>query len=225
MTITPLLIGLTGGIATGKSIVAAKVREMGYPVIDADSLGHRVLVPDHPGSRQVIESFGTEILDRDGHIDRKKLGQLVFQDREKLRRLNAISHPFIAEMAEAEASRLATLENQGIVFLEAALLIEADWHEKCAKIWVVLSSREHVLQRLSARDGISFIQAMERIEAQLKPGERVPFADVLFENNSDRNSLEIQVEEAVKELVSFVHQSKQGGPSDPVPDDMLEHSS
>ena len=123
----PILIGLTGGIASGKSTVIQYIRYQGYPVIDADKLGHKILESGNPGYGKVIEKFGKGILNKDKTVNRLILGGIVFSDPSKLKALNEISHPIIAEMVLKEFKSMVSKDSKGIVFLEAALLIEANW--------------------------------------------------------------------------------------------------
>ena len=133
----PILIGLTGGIASGKSTVVQYLRYQGYPVIDADKLGHKVLEPGNPGYSKVLEKFGEGILNKDKTVNRLILGGIVFSDPAKLNSLNEISHPIIAEMVLKDFKSIVSKGSKGVVFLEAALLIEANWYKMCHHIWVV----------------------------------------------------------------------------------------
>ena len=117
----PVLIGLTGGIASGKSTVVQYLRQAGFSVIDADNLGHKVLEPGNPGYNKVVEKFGDEILNPDSTLNRPVLGRIVFGDPEKLKQLNEISHPIIEDMIQKEFKKLASVSIGGVVFLEAAL--------------------------------------------------------------------------------------------------------
>ena len=133
----PILIGLTGGISSGKSTVVQYIRYQGYPVIDADKLGHKVLEPGNPGYSKVVEKFGKGILNNDKTVNRLVLGRIVFADPSLLKVLNEISHPIMAEMVLKEFESIISEDSGGIVFLEAALLIEANWYNKCHHIWAV----------------------------------------------------------------------------------------
>ena len=164
-----LLIGLTGGIASGKSTVLQHLRQAGYSVIDADKLGHKVLEQGNPGYNKVVKCFGNEILNPDGSVNRTALGRIVFVDAEKLKQLNEISHPIIAEMIQKEFEESVSDSNGGIVFLEAALLIEANWYKVCGHIWVVSLDPTVALHRLKERDNLSETEAKQRVGTQLDP--------------------------------------------------------
>ena len=196
----PYIIGLTGGIGCGKSTVARMLEKRGYPVIDADLLGHRVLEPSHPGFNEVLQAFGKGILDQEGRISRPKLGLMVFQDPKKLEKLNSISHPHIARMIEEESLKLAQEKASRIVFLEAALLIETNWQETCQKVWVIDSKEENVLKRLALRNGLSREEAQQRISSQISSGERLEHADLVLENNGAESELEEKLKEALEDL-------------------------
>ena len=195
----PYIIGLTGGIGCGKSSVARMLEKRGYPVIDADLLGHRVLEPSHPGFNEVLQAFGKGILDQEGRISRPKLGLMVFQDPKKLEKLNSISHPHIARMIEEEAQEQASR----IVFLEAALLIETNWQETCQKVWVIDSKEENVLKRLALRNGLSREEAQQRISSQISSEERLDHADLVLENNSTEMKLEEKIDEELEFILRF----------------------
>ena len=195
-----VLVGLTGGIATGKSTVIQYLRENGYSVIDADKLGHRVLEPRSYGYQQVVETFGIEIINPDGTVNRPALGKIVFGDLQKLKELNKISHPIIAEMIQTEYEKLVADSVDNIVFLEAALLIEANWHKVCQHIWVVTLDPAIAIQRLQARDGLSYIEANARLEAQLAPEDRLAYADLILKNDATKDDLITKTQQALQDL-------------------------
>ncbi len=197
-----MLIGLTGGIASGKSTVIQYLRDKGYPVIDADKLGHRVLEQGNPGYDKVVEKFGIDILNQDNSVNRLVLGRIVFGDPEKLKQLNEISHPIIAEMIQKEFESLVSADTEGIVLLEAAILIEANWHKMCDYIWVVTLEQDVAVQRLQKRDGLSEIDARSRLDAQLAPEERLAYADVILRNEGTMNDLISKTKQALAGLRS-----------------------
>ena len=198
----PILIGLTGGIASGKSTVIQYLRYQGYPVIDADKLGHRVLELGNPGYNKVVEKFGKGILNNDKTVNRLVLGRIVFADPSLLKVLNEISHPIIAEMVLKEFESIISEDSGGIVFLEAALLIEANWYNICHHIWVVNLDAAEATRRLQERDGLSESEARSRLESQLTAKERLAYADVVLDNNGSRKDLLSQTQWALEELQS-----------------------
>ena len=193
----PILIGLTGGIASGKSTVIQYIRYQGYPVIDADKLGHKVLEYS-----KVIEKFGKGILNKDKTVNRLILGGIVFSDPSKLKALNEISHPIIAEMVLKEFKSIVSKDSKGTVFLEAALLIEANWYNKCHHIWVITLEAAEASRRLQKRDGLSESEARSRLESQLTAKERLAYADVVLHNDGSRKDLLTQTQRALEELQS-----------------------
>ena len=198
----PILIGLTGGIASGKSTVIQYIRYQGYPVIDADKLGHRVLELGNPGYSKVVEKFGKGILNEDKTVNRLVLGGIVFADPSQLKALNEISHPIIAEMVLKEFESIISEDSGGIVFLEAALLIEANWYNMCRHIWVVNLDAAETTRRLQERDGLSESEARSRLESQLTAKERLAYANVVLQNDGSRKDLFSQTQRALEELQS-----------------------
>ena len=196
----PILIGLTGGIASGKSTVIQYLRYQGFPVIDADKLGHKVLEPGNPGYSKVVEKFGKGILNKDKTVNRLVLGGIVFADPSQLKALNEISHPIIAEMVLKEFESIISEDSRGIVFLEAALLIEANWYNMCQYIWVISLEAAEANRRLQKRDGLSESEARSRIESQLTTKERLAYADVVLHNDGSRKDLLSQTQNALEKM-------------------------
>ena len=196
----PILIGLTGGIASGKSTVVQYLRYQGYPVIDADKLGHKVLEPGNQGYKKVVDKFGEGILNKDKTVNRLILGGIVFSDPFKLKALNEISHPIIAEMVLKEFKLKSSMDQKGIVFLEAALLIEANWYNMCQHIWVVTLEKAEASRRLQKRDGLSESEAISRLESQLTAKEKIAYADVVLRNDGSREDLLSQTQHALEVL-------------------------
>jgi len=170
-----LRLGLTGGIASGKSAVAAMLREMGFAVLDADALAHKLIEPGQASYTEVIQEFGPSIADSSGRIDRAKLGAMVFADRAKLDRLNAIVHPRVAEVILSQFEVWRRSGVRDAVFVEAALLVESGIHKKLDGLVVVWCRPEQQLERLLAR-GLSESEARRRISAQLSVEEKLGLA-------------------------------------------------
>ncbi len=170
-----LRLGLTGGIASGKSAVAAMLREMGFAVLDADALAHKLIEPGQAAYAEVIQEFGPSIADTSGRIDRAKLGAMVFADLAKLDRLNAIVHPRVAEVILSQFEVWRRSGVRDAVFVEAALLVESGIHKKLDGLVVVWCRPEQQLERLLAR-GLSQTEARRRIDAQLPVEEKLRLA-------------------------------------------------
>jgi dephospho-CoA kinase len=169
-----LRLGLTGGIASGKSAVAGMLREMGLTVIDADSLGHALIEPGQAAFQEVISRFGASVLDGQGRVDRGRLGALVFADRAKLDALNAILHPRVKAEIARQFAALAKDEVKA-AFVEAALLVEAGYLDELDGLVVTWSRPEQQVERLRAR-GMSEAEARRRIAAQMPVQEKLKFA-------------------------------------------------
>ena len=170
-----LKLGLTGGIACGKSTVAAMLRELGFPVLDADALAHRLMEPGQPAHDEVLREFGAGIADASGRIDRAKLGALVFGHRARLDRLNAIVHPRVAEAMQREYAELERSGGHAAVFVEAALIIEAGYEKNLDGVVVAWCKPEQQLERLRAR-GLSEEEARRRITSQMPIAEKLRYA-------------------------------------------------
>jgi dephospho-CoA kinase len=170
-----LRLGLTGGIASGKSAVAAMLREMGFAVIDADSLAHSLIEPEQPAYQEIVSTFGSSILDLQGRVDRTKLGAVVFADRAKLDTLNAIVHPRVRAAIAAQFAEWARAGARTAAFVEAALLVEAGYLEDLDGLVVTWSRPEQQIERLQAR-GMSEEEARQRSAAQMPVQEKLKFA-------------------------------------------------
>jgi len=170
-----LRLGLTGGIASGKSAVAGMLRELGFPVLDADALAHRLMEPGQPAHDEVLREFGAEIAGADGRIDRAKLAAVAFADREKLERLNGIVHPRVLEEMQRQFAEGESRDTLGAAFVEAALIIEAGYHKLLDGVVVTWCKPEQQLERLLAR-GFSAEEARRRIAAQMPVEEKLRYA-------------------------------------------------
>ena len=195
-----ILVGLTGGIASGKSTIIEYLNKKGYSTINADKLGHKVLEQESAGYQKVLKTFGNIILNPNGSINRQELGRIVFGDSEKLKKLNEISHPAIADLIKDEYKKSVLVSIDGIVFLEAALLIETNWHKFCGQTWVVLLDSEVAAKRLQLRDGLNKKEAETRIKIQITPEARISKADVIIKNDKTTEDLISQTEQALKNL-------------------------
>ena len=188
-----LTIGLTGGIGSGKSTVSKLLAELGAPIIDADQVGHAIYAPDGPAYPDMIAAFGEGILAPDRTIDRKKLGPIVFADTAALKRLNSIVHPkMFARMREMVDAMRTSGERKPIV-IEAAILIEANWQPLFNEIWLVVASRERVIERVERDRGLKPEQTEARIKAQLSDDDRRKYATTVVTNNGTIDELRAKV--------------------------------
>lgn len=210
--IAPLVIGLTGNIGVGKSTVAAMLAELGAFVIDADQVAHEVMAPGQPAYVQIVAHFGPQIAPNGGPIDRLRLGQIVFSDPQALAQLEAIVHPAVFVriqelLAEAKAP---------VVVIEAIKLLEAGLSLRlCQQVWVVTAPREQQIQRLMATRGLSYEQAVLRIEAQPPQEEKIARAHVVIDNSGTVEQTRRQVVEAWVRLLGAAHPTEAGRPLHP----------
>jgi len=189
-----IVIGITGGIAAGKSSVARELLLRGARVIDADRLGHRAYEPGTPAYRAVIAAFGPEIVAGDGSIDRAALGARVFGRPEELRRLTDIVWPATRQLAEQQVATIRAEEPDAIVVLEAVALLEAGWETLVDEIWVVVVDRATAIARAVARGGLTPAAVEARIDAQLSNEQRVARADVVIDNSGTTATLIAQLD-------------------------------
>ncbi len=177
-----MVIGLTGGIGSGKSTVANFLKELGAGVIDADAVGHQVYEPHTEGWREVVAEFGEGILQPDGKIDRKRLGEVVFRNPQAIARLNQILHP---KMYQAFQKEIQGFKNRGFkaVVLDAAILFEAHWEPLVNEVWVVTVPEEVAVRRTVARSGLKEAQVRDRIRSQMPPEEKAQKAEVVIDTN------------------------------------------
>ena len=186
------VIGLTGGIGSGKSTVSKFLAELGAGIIDADRVGHEALRRDTEVWREVVVAFGRQILTPAGDIDRKKLGEVVFNNTESLTRLNQIMHPRMYDMVKVQ---LEEYRRQGVrvVVLEAPLLLEAGWTALVNEVWVTVALEATVLKRLQERVGLSREESLSRIRSQLSSEERVKRVDVVINTNCSLDEVKAKV--------------------------------
>lgn len=189
------IIGLTGGIASGKSTVSRALRELGAIIIDADEVAHAIIEPGKPAWKDIVEHFGLGVLNPDQTIDREKLGAIVFNDPEKLQVLNQITHPRVGEQFKQMIKNIKSQQADAVLFIEVPLLYETHMDRICDEVWVVWVDEETQIQRLMKRDGLSREDALKRIDAQMSLDEKAKRADVVIDNSF---SIEETIETATK---------------------------
>ena len=194
-----IIIGLTGGIGSGKSTIAQYLAEFGAVVIDADKVGHEAFQPDTPLYREVVTAFGREVVTSGGEIDRKKLGQIVFADPEARERLNRMMWSRIWEMIAVRINELRK-RNIGVVVVEAFGLIEAGWHKLVDRVWVTAVSEKAVVERLQKQRGMTETEILARIHSQPLNEERIKHADVVIWNEGTPEEVRRKVRELWKNL-------------------------
>ena len=196
------IIGLTGGIASGKTTVAGMLAELGAVIVDADQLSREAVMPGSPALEAIVDQFGGDVLRPDKTLDRTKLAQVVFGDQAARKRLEGILHPAIRQLAE---QKLAASREAGdpLVFYVAPLLIEAGALSRVDEVWIVHVDKATQLERLMAREGISEEEALQRIAAQMPMEEKRKYGRVVIENGGGIESTRNQVREIwVREITA-----------------------
>lgn len=197
------VIGLTGNIATGKSVVRRMLEHLGAYTIDADALSHRVISKGAPGYQPVLDTFGKWLLGPDGQINRTKLGHLVFADKEALKQLEDIIHPYVRQAIDILVKRAS----QKVIVVEAIKLLESGLRNQCDSIWVTDAPQQVQVERLMRKRGMSQEDAQQRVQVQSAQKEKIAAADLVITNNGSYDDLWKQVSEAWKKI------SPEPGPS------------
>ncbi len=201
-----LLVGLTGGIAAGKSTVAAMFAACGAAVVDADRIAHRLQEPGGPCHRKIVEAFGREILDPSGRIDRWRLGALAFADPPSRRRLEAIMHPAIWAACEEEI-RAAAAADRSVCLVEAALILETGQRARFQKLVVVTAPEGVQIARLRGQRGLTEESARQRLAAQWSSAEKARHADYVIDNGGDLAATEAEVARVYADLSKIARQA------------------
>lgn len=188
-----LTIGLTGGIASGKTLVARIFRDLGAHLIDADRIVHELLEPGQPAWSEVLDHFGRNLRLPNANLDRRKLGEIVFRDSQEREWLNRCLHPRVFDVYNIRLRHIREREQDAIVVFDAALLIETGYYKKMDKLVVVYVDEEQQLNRLMERDGYSRTEAAARIRSQMPLSEKKAYADYVIDNRSSREETEHQV--------------------------------
>ncbi len=195
-----ILVGLTGGVATGKSTVANMFKQCGAAVIDADLLARQVVEPGKPAWREIVQLFGKTVLNQDRFLDRQALGNIVFRNPKKRRQLERIIHPRVAREQQRLVRRIAKREPRSVVLYEVPLLFEAGVDKRVDKIIVVSADRETQIARLKKRNGLSRAEALRRIHSQMPLAKKIRQADHVLNGTLPRPSLRKQVDQLFKSL-------------------------
>ena len=195
MSRRPLRIGLTGGIGSGKSMVAQRLRDLGAAVVDADAIAREATAPGAPAYAAIVGAFGQSVLCRDGSLDRKALAARVFADKAARRQLNALTHPHIRQRMAEEGARLAETPGVGVIVFDIPLLLETtDGSDLGLEGVVVVTAADAVrIARLTARDGLTPRDARQRLDAQMPLAQKVARADWVIDNNGSAEQTGEQV--------------------------------
>ena len=206
-----LLMGVTGGIASGKTVVAKMLEQLGAPLIDFDLLARQVVEPGKPAFKQIVDYFGKEVLQEDGSLDRKKLSKIVFQDTQKRNRLEGFTHPPIHEAFLKRVNAVTEKDPAAIIQEVVPLLIEKHLQAMFDKILVVYVPREKQIERLTQRDGISEEEATHMLKAQLPINEKLACADFVVNNEGSMEETRRQVEDIWLELKKLQGEKARSG--------------
>lgn len=195
-----ILVGLTGGIGSGKSQVAQMFKRLGAYLIDADELAREAVGPGRPALKRIVEAFGPEFLNPDQTLNRAKLGRLIFEDPEKRSLLNSIVHPYVFSEEEGRRKEIAQKNPGAVVLFDAALLIETGSHQLMDKVILVTIGRRKQMSRIMKRDGLTRREALQRVEAQMPSVWKKKEADYLIDGGQPLEALEHQVRKIYEEL-------------------------
>jgi len=204
------IVGLTGGVASGKTAVSEVLREEGAYIIDADQIARELVQPHGPAWNELVRAFGKEILQGDGSIDRKKLADRVFVDPNRRKRLNQILHPLITEEMDRRTREIGQKNPGAIVVIDAPLLIEVGYHRRVDKVMVVVSTRTDQIERQKARDGINSEQALRILSSQMPVEEKVKVADFVIRNEGSLAEVREKAKEVFRELKKIALQRNEG---------------
>lgn len=201
-----ILVGLTGGIASGKSLVSKLLKELGAYVIDADEISHEVIQPGTPAYEEILEHFGEEILREDRTIDRAKLGELVFNDPASRAVLEGIVHPRVFAIEEDRRRKIAQQDPQAVIIFDAPLLIETRSHELMDRVILVYANCRTQLKRLMKRDRLDHNEAKRRLSAQLPLNDKKKYADYIIDGVVSPEEVAKQAEAIYRELKALACQ-------------------
>jgi dephospho-CoA kinase len=203
-----LIVGLTGGVASGKTTVSQVLKEEGAYIIDADRIARELVRPHAPAWKKLVRAFGKEILREDGSIHRKKFADKVFADLSQRKLLNQILHPRIRKEMEQKAKEIGQKDPEAIVVIDAPLLVELGDHRQMDKLIVVTSTQKQQIERLRERDGISAEEALRMVASQMPVEDKVKLADFVIQNKGSFQETRKKTREIFKELKRVVLQTK-----------------
>lgn len=206
-----LIVGLTGGVASGKSVVSQILKEEGAYLIDADQIARELVQPRTPAWKELIKAFGKDILQKDGSIHRKKLAAKVFSDPEQRNLLNRIIHPWIKKEMDRRVQAIGQKDPEAIVVIDAPLLIETGSHREMNKVIVVTSTEEQQIERLREREGMNPEEAKRIIASQISTEEKVSVADFVIQNEGSLEDVERKTREVFQELRRITLQKEKKG--------------
>jgi dephospho-CoA kinase len=205
-----LIVGLTGGVASGKTAVSRVLREEGAYIIDADQIARELVQPHKPAWNELVRAFGKEILQEDGSIHRRKLADKVFADTEQRKVLNQILHPRIKEEMDRRTKEIGQKDPEAIVVIDAPLLVELGVYRKVDQLIVITSTQMQQMERLKERDGRSPEEALRLFSSQMPVEEKVKLADFVIRNEGSLEETKKRAKEVFKELKKVMLQKNKG---------------
>ncbi|XP_063383809.1 bifunctional coenzyme A synthase isoform X1 [Cydia fagiglandana] len=203
----PYVIGLAGGIASGKSNIAEKLRLKGAAIVNCDLIAHDLYKPGLPLNQTVADAFGRDIITDSGEVDRRKLGQIVFSDKDQLEKLNQLVWPAVIEEAQRRVRALGQ-EGYRVVVIEAAVMVRAKWYTQCHQLWAVIIPPEEAIKRLQERNGLTEEEARQRIESQPSNQEQVSLANIVFSPYWSYEYTQMQIDRAWQHLQELLDSRK-----------------
>ena len=192
---TRKIVGITGGIGSGKSEVTAYLRRLGYTVICADEVSRQIVMPGEPGHAAIESEYGERFFGRDKTLDRKRLAAYVFADEKRVERLNRLMHPLIVARIFQQA-----YNKNGLVFIDAALLIQTGMTDSVDVVWVVVADKQLRVRRVMQRDGCTEEEVRQRIDKQMSDHDMIAYADAVIDNSGTKQVLHMQVDKLLKRL-------------------------
>lgn len=195
-----IIIGLTGGLASGKNLVASIFAESGVHIIDADTIAHKLVMPDTPGWEEIIQSFGIEILGKNRTLDRNKLAEIAFHNPQKLEQLCDIIHPKVLSEITDQVQNIKAIDENALVVVNVPLLIEVGWYEWVDVVVLVTLPYDIQIERLIRRDNLSYEEAEKRISIQMSLKEKEDYADYIIDNSATREDTRQQTLEVLTDM-------------------------
>ena len=195
-----LLVGLTGGMGSGKTLASSFFHELGAYIIDADIICRKLVEPGQPALKEIVDSFGKDIIDKSGNLNRKELGQLVFCDPNQREKLENILHPKVFECEKLEYKAICRINPKALVIVDAALLIESENHKNMDKVIVINADENIRIQRILSRGKWNHKEIVARLKNQMPNEEKIKYADFVLENSKDKRHLKEQVKKIYTNL-------------------------
>ena len=195
-----LLVGLTGGMGSGKTLASSFFHELGAHIIDADLICRKLVEPGQPALKEIADNFGKLIIDKSGNLNRNKLGQLVFCDSKKREKLENILHPKVFEVEKLNYKAICKLNPKALVIVDAALLIESANHKNMDKVIVINADEKIRIQRILSQGKWNHEEIVARLKNQMPNDEKIKYADFVLENSKDKKQLKEQVKKIYTNL-------------------------